>query len=1063
MARPAAGAVTLEGTPVPWTAPGVASRDASVRPGTFTWTAAALLSLFAVGVAFESGSPRALFAAILITVASLAFLFAPWPTLVALIGVRPSLDLWADGTMTTVGGLKLSLNTLLTIFLVVVGLPYLAQRWATVRKAPAAFPFLALSLFAGVSVFSATAFGVAASEWLRLASIAAGYGLVYSLVDSRKRVEATAAAALLSVAPSALAGVHQMLAEKSETHSGPFQFIRANGGFPQPDAFGIFVSLGLAVGVTLVLSRRLRWRIPLMAGLGIGAAALVGSYTRTAWIALVVGLLVAGALRHRLLIILVPVVVVAVALAVPSVSTRFADLSQSSTATSRQNTLDARIGIWRSELPKITQAPLRGHGLQSVYLGRTQLVHNDYLRMAVETGLGGFAAFVWLVVAGVRGSFEAVRRTVPRGESLLIAASVGGAAVSVMYLVASVGLNLATKVSIAGLAWTIIATGHAAGRLAAPRRRRSYSAERRAFTASPLDVLTAFLARVRRSRAVVALTRVSFRRTSTAHTTGSAESMPVARRPQPTGVGAGSNAASMPVQGKGAHRSDLLRLARGGTLNIAGGVANGVLGFGFAVVVARAMGVAEAGVFFQVVALEAIVATLAQLGASPGLVRMISRDLALGRAADIRPTLRIALVPVLVFGTGLGAILAATAPWSADVISSGALYDDTVVALVVIAPFVLIDALLVPVLRACQGFGSMVPVVAIYNVGVPLARFALGVPALLVGGSLLWLLLAWALPLVVGLALAIPWLFRFTRTGIKDESSAPARPSREIARDFWSYTSYQAFAAIVQIILLRLDVLLLGAMRTSREAAIYAGASRYLTAGTMILNAIVFVIGPQVSGMLARGDTGRARVVYQVATIWLSALAFPVFIGLAVFSPVFMQVFGAEFTAGSTALTILSLAMLVNIGTGAVRAVLSMGGKSSWLLFDNTVALVVDVVLNFVLIPPLGMEGAAIAWAFAIAAGNLVPLFQVWRLWRLQPVTVEAIVVVASAGIAYGLGGLLLRVALGATLQALVLSILLGTALYGTVLWQRRAGLHAEILRDAFAVRRRRPSISEGG
>ena len=119
-----------------------------------------------------------------------------------------------------------------------------------------------------------------------------------------------------------------------------------------------------------------------------------------------------------------------------------------------------------------------------------------------------------------------------------------------------------------------------------------------------------------------------------------------------------------------------------------------------------------------------------------------------------------------------------------------------------------------------------------------------------------------------------------------------------IASEFWRFTIYQALATIVQIVLLRLDVLLVGGIENSKQAGIYSAASRYLTPGVMFSTAIVFVVGPQLAGMIARKDFDRARNVYQTATLWLSVLSFPMYIALAVYATLLMRIFGPGFSAG---------------------------------------------------------------------------------------------------------------------------------------------------------------------
>jgi len=54
-----------------------------------------------------------------------------------------------------------------------------------------------------------------------------------------------------------------------------------------------------------------------------------------------------------------------------------------------------------------------------------------------------------------------------------------------------------------------------------------------------------------------------------------------------------------------------------------------------------------------------------------------------------------------------------------------------------------------------------------------------------------------------------------------------------------------------------------------------------------------------------------------------------------------------------------------------------MAGGSGRSLLNNALALAVDLVLDILLIPSMGMLGAAIGWAAAIVVRNVLPLLQV--------------------------------------------------------------------------------------
>jgi O-antigen/teichoic acid export membrane protein len=223
--------------------------------------------------------------------------------------------------------------------------------------------------------------------------------------------------------------------------------------------------------------------------------------------------------------------------------------------------------------------------------------------------------------------------------------------------------------------------------------------------------------------------------------------------------------------------------------------------------------------------------------------------------------------------------------------------------------------------------------------------------------------------------------------------------------------------------------------------------------GLFLMEAIRIVIAPQLSGLLARQESGRAQHVYQVGTWWLITASWPFYIMAALFAPVVLRMFGAQFVEGQTALLILSAAMLFMVGMGGLSVVLLMAGKSSWNLANTLAAVVVNVVLNLVLIPRIGISGAALAWAAAILVEKTAAFYQVRTLLRLSPFGKGYAVVSLAALLCFGVVGLAARLLLGPTPGALALVSVVASTLYLPVLWRFRHLLELPVLWGA--VRRR--------
>ena len=509
---------------------------------------------------------------------------------------------------------------------------------------------------------------------------------------------------------------------------------------------------------------------------------------------------------------------------------------------------------------------------------------------------------------------------------------------------------------------------------------------------------------------------------------------------------------------EGASRSkdDLVTVARGGMLNVLGGISFTLFSFVFAVVLTRSLHAAGSGVFFVAIALFTIVVTASQVGADVGLVRFLPRLRELGRTQDLRATIKVALTPVIVLGTVVAAALIVFAPALSHALVHGVDRNAAVPYIRALAPFLPLSCFSVVALAATRGLGTMVPFVSIRNIGEAALRPVLALVVVVAGLGTVWFSFSWGIPAALGACAAGLWLLRLLHRAERDDPEGleyARTPYRKLGSEFWLFSSARGLAQIFQIGVVWIDTLLLGALASSRDAGIYTAASRYVTVGNFALQAIVLAIGPQLSALLTRQNYDRARAVYQSATCWLMVPAWPVYIGLAIFSPFLLGLFGHDFKSGHTPLTILACAMLFNMATGPVTVVLLMSGKSLWNLVNTTTSLTVNVVLNVLLIPKYGMTGAAIAWTASIVVNNVAPIIEIWVFMRLHPLSLGSPIVALSAVACYGGLGLAVRHWLGLSAGTLVLWAISATACYALLLWRFREPLHLGIFREALGSR----------
>ena len=164
--------------------------------------------------------------------------------------------------------------------------------------------------------------------------------------------------------------------------------------------------------------------------------------------------------------------------------------------------------------------------------------------------------------------------------------------------------------------------------------------------------------------------------------------------------------------------------------------------------------------------------------------------------------------------------------------------------------------------------------------------------------------------------------------------------------------------------------LLVGALDGSRAAGVYSVVQKAAEVIVLVLIATNMPLAPAIARLHARGDQqGLEHTTEQMAraTLFVSA---PMAVALMVFPHLYLDLFGASFQTGATALVILALGQLINAAAGPSGNVLLMTGQERIAVRGVAAGLVANVVLAIVLVPPLGVTGGAIAFAASLVLWN---------------------------------------------------------------------------------------------
>jgi O-antigen/teichoic acid export membrane protein len=483
------------------------------------------------------------------------------------------------------------------------------------------------------------------------------------------------------------------------------------------------------------------------------------------------------------------------------------------------------------------------------------------------------------------------------------------------------------------------------------------------------------------------------------------------------------------------HRQ-LSRIARGGAVNLIGAVVSALSSFAFVVVVTNNFDSATAGMLFSATSAFLILAGIAMLGTDAGLARFLLRSEVVGRSSDVRTCIRIARRPVVFTSVGLAIVAFAAADWLAPII--GLASDDGPTVLRLLAAVLPAAVLSDFSLSATRALGRMRTTVLVEKTSRALSQ-PLGAAIVAgLGGGLVWLAIAWGLPYVAVVLVSIYLLGRQLRDRQPVHRVRLAR-ARVLSREFWKFTWPRGVARASQIALQRADIVIVAALLSPLDAAVYTAATRFVVLGQFGVQAVQQVLQPQLSRLLARQQQAVVRDIFQTSTAWSIALAWPLYVLTACAAPLYLEIFGFDYSAeGTVVVVVMALAMLLATAAGPVDTLLLMSGRSMLSLANNVAALVIDVALCFALIPAIGIAGAAVAWATAIVVKNALAFVQVRMAFDFGGLGAGSVRMCVANVVCFALPVLMLTLGPGLSWLGFALVASAGGVCYGYLIWRHR-------------------------
>ncbi len=190
--------------------------------------------------------------------------------------------------------------------------------------------------------------------------------------------------------------------------------------------------------------------------------------------------------------------------------------------------------------------------------------------------------------------------------------------------------------------------------------------------------------------------------------------------------------------------------------------------------------------------------------------------------------------------------------------------------------------------------------------------------------------------------------------------------------EIFKTSSPMALSAIAYFIMQSIDIIILSIYEGFDQIAYYSVSVKLAMLTTLALMSVNIVIAPRIAEIYENQKMQKLQMLIKHSTRIIFLISICVLSVLFFFSEEILGLFGQGYVIANNALLFLLAAQFFNAVSGPGAIYLNMTGRQKTLNKILVSALIINISLNFYLIPTLGINGAAIATLASLIIWNTI-------------------------------------------------------------------------------------------
>ncbi|HET6244031.1 MAG: polysaccharide biosynthesis C-terminal domain-containing protein [Bacteroidetes bacterium] len=251
------------------------------------------------------------------------------------------------------------------------------------------------------------------------------------------------------------------------------------------------------------------------------------------------------------------------------------------------------------------------------------------------------------------------------------------------------------------------------------------------------------------------------------------------------------------------------------------------------------------------------------------------------------------------------------------------------------------------------------------------------------------------------LILLLIYIFIIDKPGFKvDFKMVKSQNLNEILQ----YGFLLSFASIASLGLKYLDSIMIARFLPLTAVGIYTIAAFIPTVIEAPLFALDKIAGTKISQALSVNNRIEIQEIYYKSSRYMLLAGGLLFIGININISSLLSLLPADFAQGGMVVLIISIGTFFTMAGGSNTAIIFNSDKYKFGAFLLILLVVIAFVSNVVLIPILGIEGAALATAISSFIYNLLKYLFIWKQFKMQPFDFSSLKVLSIIFLVFFIG-----------------------------------------------------------